>query len=226
MASAKDVAAFFVNYGEKSGELMTNLRVNKLLFFAQGIHLARKGVPLFPEEIEAWRERKNDSILRENIKKLDCFITKKNKEIKDLFAQVNELSAQKTKVEPDTLSNIEIEANVLSKNVELQIANPNTLPAFAENEALNDKFNDFNKTYAKVMKKIENLRQEPPSEPPTDWKVVIGLAIAALFVVGIFSMQILSQLKVKRQQRRQQEEANREMRCRELDNMDQPVEDI
>ena len=36
------------------GDLMTNLRLQKLLYFAQGWHLARFGRPLFDASIEAW----------------------------------------------------------------------------------------------------------------------------------------------------------------------------
>lgn len=54
MATAQDVARFFIDYGEKSNERMTNMRVNKLLYFAQGVHLSQAGQPLFPDELEAW----------------------------------------------------------------------------------------------------------------------------------------------------------------------------
>ena len=54
MANVQDVVRFFIDYGEKSGEPMTNMRVNKLLYFAQGIHLAKENQPLFLNEIEAW----------------------------------------------------------------------------------------------------------------------------------------------------------------------------
>ena len=54
MANVQDVARFFIDYGEKSDEPMTNLRINKMLYFSQGMHLAKEGQPLFPNEIEAW----------------------------------------------------------------------------------------------------------------------------------------------------------------------------
>jgi uncharacterized phage-associated protein len=54
VAKAKDAARFFVNCGTASNEPVTNLRLNKLLYYAQGIHLANTGQPLFPEDIEAW----------------------------------------------------------------------------------------------------------------------------------------------------------------------------
>lgn len=55
MANVNDVASFFVDWANKSEEEhMTNLWLNKLLFFAQGQYLARYGTPLFSDTIEAW----------------------------------------------------------------------------------------------------------------------------------------------------------------------------
>lgn len=59
MANVQDVAKFFIGLANdqannEQGDLMTNLRLQKLLYFAQGWHLARYGKPLFEEEIEAW----------------------------------------------------------------------------------------------------------------------------------------------------------------------------
>ena len=36
------------------GELLTNLKLQKLLYYQQGFHLANFGTPLFKEDIEAW----------------------------------------------------------------------------------------------------------------------------------------------------------------------------
>lgn len=36
------------------GEFLTNLKLQKLLYYQQGYHLAAFGTPLFDEEIEAW----------------------------------------------------------------------------------------------------------------------------------------------------------------------------
>lgn len=55
MATVFDVANFFVEWANKSEEEhMGNLRLNKLLFYSQGQHLARYGKPLFNDPIEAW----------------------------------------------------------------------------------------------------------------------------------------------------------------------------
>lgn len=59
MANVQDVAKFFIGLANDQanndqGDLMTNLRLQKLLYFAQGWHLARYGKPLFDDEIDAW----------------------------------------------------------------------------------------------------------------------------------------------------------------------------
>lgn len=57
MPSARDIANFFLELGRRSfGEAgsITNLKLQKLLYYAQGYHLAMTGRPLFSERIEAW----------------------------------------------------------------------------------------------------------------------------------------------------------------------------
>ena len=39
---------------EDSGELMSNLKLQKMLYYEQGFHLAYFGTPLFEDAIEAW----------------------------------------------------------------------------------------------------------------------------------------------------------------------------
>lgn len=60
MAKVHDVARFFVNLAAQQAaaeqnDLMTNLRLQKLLYLAQGHMLARHGTPLFDAPIEAWQ---------------------------------------------------------------------------------------------------------------------------------------------------------------------------
>lgn len=60
MANVHDVAKFFIHLAQKQeeaqiGDLATNMRVNKLLYFAQGWHLARFGKPLFSASLSAWK---------------------------------------------------------------------------------------------------------------------------------------------------------------------------
>ena len=53
MANVFDVADFMIlSAGQESD--MTNMKINKLLYYAQGTHLARTGKPLFNDDIKAW----------------------------------------------------------------------------------------------------------------------------------------------------------------------------
>jgi uncharacterized phage-associated protein len=56
-STATDVANYFIwraNADEEFGENITNLKLQKLMYYAQGFHLAWYGDPLFSEPIEAW----------------------------------------------------------------------------------------------------------------------------------------------------------------------------
>ena len=55
MVRAIDVANFFIDRMKDTDDPMTNARLNKFLYFAQGHSLARLGTPLFDDDIEAWR---------------------------------------------------------------------------------------------------------------------------------------------------------------------------
>jgi uncharacterized phage-associated protein len=56
MLTADDIAKYFLKLSDDpgSGELLSNLTVQKLCYYAQGFHLALYGKPLFKEKIEAW----------------------------------------------------------------------------------------------------------------------------------------------------------------------------
>lgn len=56
MAASKafDVAHFFITRFQQAGDPITNLKLQKLLYYAQGWFLALKDVALFDERIEAW----------------------------------------------------------------------------------------------------------------------------------------------------------------------------
>jgi uncharacterized phage-associated protein len=55
MMPAHDVAKYFVSLvDEDAGDSISNLKVQKLLYYAQGFHLAVYGKPLFSEAIKAW----------------------------------------------------------------------------------------------------------------------------------------------------------------------------
>lgn len=55
MACALDIANFFIDLANNDpDEGMTNMRVNKLVYFANAWALVRLGRPLFDDEIQAW----------------------------------------------------------------------------------------------------------------------------------------------------------------------------
>lgn len=56
MISCFDVARYFLaQVEEDAGDSLTNLKLQKLVYYAQGFHLALYDEPLFPEQIEAWQ---------------------------------------------------------------------------------------------------------------------------------------------------------------------------
>lgn len=56
MASALDVAKYFLTFSdEDSGDLISNLKLQKLIYYAQGFHLALFDGPLFDDAIDAWQ---------------------------------------------------------------------------------------------------------------------------------------------------------------------------
>jgi uncharacterized phage-associated protein len=56
MATAIDVAKFLIQLAasEDEPDLLSHLRLQKLLYYVQGWSLALRSVPMFPERIEAW----------------------------------------------------------------------------------------------------------------------------------------------------------------------------
>lgn len=56
MLSCRDVARYFLSLtDEEAGELISNLKLQKLVYYAQGFHLAMYDTPLFREDIYAWK---------------------------------------------------------------------------------------------------------------------------------------------------------------------------
>ena len=57
MVSSLDVARYFIFRAYEDGreDEMTNLKVQKLLYYAQSLHLALFDEPLFEDQIQAWR---------------------------------------------------------------------------------------------------------------------------------------------------------------------------
>ncbi len=56
MANVEDVAKYFIARSDdsQSGELISNLKLQKLLYYAQGLHLALHDRPLFDASIVKW----------------------------------------------------------------------------------------------------------------------------------------------------------------------------
>ncbi|TCK65777.1 type II toxin-antitoxin system antitoxin SocA domain-containing protein [Curtobacterium sp. PhB136] len=54
MHTALDVAKWFLAWADAEDAELSNLKLQKLLYYAQGQHLGRTGEPLFSDEIEAW----------------------------------------------------------------------------------------------------------------------------------------------------------------------------
>ena len=55
LITALDVAKYFVTLCDPdAGDNISNLKIQKLLYYAQGFHVALYDEPLFVEEIEAW----------------------------------------------------------------------------------------------------------------------------------------------------------------------------
>lgn len=60
MQSADNVARWFLSRNKvkeinSEPDIISNLKLQKLLYYAQGIHLALWGVPLFDDDIVAWQ---------------------------------------------------------------------------------------------------------------------------------------------------------------------------
>ena len=70
--TAYDVAAYFVRLDDARDieDGITNLKLQKLVYYAQGYHLAYFGTPLFSNHIEAWQY---GPVVPELYTKLSCF---------------------------------------------------------------------------------------------------------------------------------------------------------
>lgn len=55
MLTSHDVAKYFLSMTDEDvGDLISNLKLQKLIYYAQGLHLAIYDKPLFNESISAW----------------------------------------------------------------------------------------------------------------------------------------------------------------------------
>jgi uncharacterized phage-associated protein len=53
-AQAKDIAAFLINFSNEHGDTITNLKLQKLLYYTQGWYVALYNKNLFDDDFEAW----------------------------------------------------------------------------------------------------------------------------------------------------------------------------
>jgi len=53
--SAATIAFAFVKKGIEEGKAVTQMKLQKMVYFAQGYHLAKYSLPLIEEEFEAWK---------------------------------------------------------------------------------------------------------------------------------------------------------------------------
>ena len=51
---AIDVAYLFLNWAKEDGDFLSNLKIQKLLYYAQSWNLVYFNTPLFQDQIEAW----------------------------------------------------------------------------------------------------------------------------------------------------------------------------
>lgn len=69
MADVKDVADYFLSKTKFADDaMMTNLKLQKLLYYIQGFHLALFEIPIFEDDIEAWRHGPVAPIIYHNFK--------------------------------------------------------------------------------------------------------------------------------------------------------------
>lgn len=73
--SVEDIANYFLSKGEKFGKRsITPLKIQKLVYYAQGFYLALFNKPLFNEKIEAWQHGPVCRILYNKYKKYSYHI--------------------------------------------------------------------------------------------------------------------------------------------------------
>lgn len=54
MQTASTVARYILRHFQQAGDPISNLKLQKLLYYCQGWHLAVRGEPLFGDRLEAW----------------------------------------------------------------------------------------------------------------------------------------------------------------------------
>lgn len=54
MLSCFDIAKYFLWLANETGSFISNLKLQKLVYYAQAWHIALRDAPLFPEDFQAW----------------------------------------------------------------------------------------------------------------------------------------------------------------------------
>lgn len=105
---AIDVANFFLSaIDDDAGDLISNLKMQKLVYYAQGIHLAMFDKPLFDEDVRAWEHGPVVESLYHEFKKfgssaiepdfknsdLDIFSEEQKEMLKDVYDTFGQFSA-------------------------------------------------------------------------------------------------------------------------------------
>lgn len=98
MFSAQDIADYFLALVDRDeGELLSNLKLQKLLYYAQGFYLALYDKPLFEDRIEAWTHGPVVPVVYHNYKKYgsdalpfpeNFYIDKYDSETKNLLNEI------------------------------------------------------------------------------------------------------------------------------------------
>jgi uncharacterized phage-associated protein len=109
MVSVYDVANYFLaQSSDEAGDLISNLKLQKLVYYAQGCHLAVFDEPLFDEPIEAWLHGPVSPVLYQKYKSYESsgipcpdeadftvFTTKQRELLEEVYSVYGQFSAWK-----------------------------------------------------------------------------------------------------------------------------------
>lgn len=87
--SYSDIADYFIAISNESGDSITNLKLQKLVYYAQAWYLANFNKPLFKEDFEAWIHGPVIPSLYDEYKKLGPNPIKKDINLKEVRAKID-----------------------------------------------------------------------------------------------------------------------------------------
>lgn len=130
MINAKYVANYLLTLSEPEvGDIISNMKLQKLVYYAQGFHLALYDKPLFEEPILAWEHGPVVESLYHDLKKYganhipvpeNCDDTLFNEEQKDLLKEVYQVYGQFSAWKLRNMTHSELPWLQTSKNAEIQ----------------------------------------------------------------------------------------------------------